>query len=485
MIRFFELYNVFFAALAVLAILLVVTIITMIYILNRLNQLQDKVNSLTDEKNILDVAPPTDGIPEGESTTDPMIADTTKSVNEVQNTNESLMANKDKVLKAIQEIKEVQEKDLPKVCQNLLAYFAEYTNEDYTKDLNSKSYYRYIDLRDQPDTRVVVIGDIHCDYNSLAAILLKLSVSDYDYFDKAIFVFLGDYLDRGTTLFEPLMLLKSLKEILGDRLIMLKGNHESIKYDNDKRKIISGVLPNQSSQCLNEYCGNDLDFLQQFARFYSKLPIYVYLKTNEKNILLTHASIPRDASQAHIRFDESSGEIIFDANVNVTNHLQMRNAIFRDMIWGDPKNCDRKMQVEGRFEFGRLQFDHFAERNHIDMLFRSHEESFSGYQSFFDDRVFTIFSTGGSENEQTGYPSVEPAFAIIQNERFVIENNYIYKLKKDGKQIVLNLFNKQQYTDIQKERLRVGEEFESSQEQCDDIRTVFKQMKASFCSEED
>ena len=338
-------------------------------------------------------------------------------------------------------------------------------------------------MSSQPDTRVVIIGDIHSDFNSLAAILLKLTISEYDYFDKSIFIFLGDYLDRGSTLFEPLMLLKSLKEIMGDRMIMLKGNHESVWYDSSMQKITTRVSPNQSCQCLNEYCGKEKDFLNQFAVYYSELPIYVYLKTKEKNILLTHAAIPRDASQEPVYFDENSGAIIFDNSTPVTRRLQMRNTILKDMIWGDPKNCDRKIQMEGRFEFGRLQFDHFAQRNHINLLFRSHEEAPCGHQSFFDNRVFTIFSTGGSENDQTGYPTVEPAFAVIQNERFVIENSYIYRLRKDGKQIVLNLFNKQIYTDKQQEGLKLGEEFECNQEQCDFIRSVFKHIKASYLNE--
>ena len=332
------------------------------------------------------------------------VGESIQMVNEISKINEIQKTNKEKVLNAIREIKEIEEEDLPNVCKELSEYFTKYTNEDYTKELSSKNYFRYIDLRSQPDTRVVAIGDIHSDYNSLAAVLLKLTASEYDYFGKAIFVFLGDYLDRGSVLFEPLMLLMNLQEILGERLILLKGNHESVRFDQNKQQIVTNVTPNQSCLCLNEYCGKEKEFLQKFAMFYSKLPIYVYLKTKEKNILLTHGAIPRDVSQEPIHFDENCGAIVFDDNVPITNRLQMRNAIFKDMVWGDPKDCDRKIQVEGRFEFGRLQFDHFAQRNHIDMLFRSHEEATQGYRSFFDNRVFTIFSTGGVENDQNRLP---------------------------------------------------------------------------------
>lgn len=484
------LYTAFVSILVIVAVQLVITII----IMTRLRRLQKDVNQLVSKKNDPIAVPSSEETPNENTPKEPLITVTEKPIEEVPLQNkakdtqetkepEPQKSCKEKVLEAIQEIKEIEEKDLTKVCKEFIAYFAKYANEDYTQDLSSKSYFRLIDLRNQPDTRVVTIGDIHSDYNSLAAALLKLSVSEYDYFEKAIFIFLGDYLDRGSTLFEPLMLLKSLKEIMGDRLIMLKGNHESVRYDADKGLIMTNVTPNQSCYCLNEYCGKDKEFLQQFAYFYSKLPIYVYLKTKEKNILLTHGAIPRDMSHESIHIDESSGAIIFDDSIPVTNRLQKRNMIFKDMIWGDPSDCDMKIQTEGRFEFGRKQFNSFAQRNHIDMLFRSHEEATLGYRSFFDNRVFTIFSTGGAENDQTGYPSVEPAFAIIQNERFVIENSYLYRVQKEGSPIVLNLFNKQKYTDKQQEGVKLGDEFECSKEQSDIIRYVFKHIKTSFYSD--
>ena len=142
------------------------------------------------------------------------------------------ISTKDQVVNAIlKRGVEVTEEHLPDIMEEMKAYFAEYKNGDYFADLKNQDYYRLLDLRDNENARVVVVGDIHCDYYSLAALLLKLSVSEYDYFENAYFVFLGDYLDRGSALFEPLLLLIDLKRILGNRLIMLRGNHELISYN--------------------------------------------------------------------------------------------------------------------------------------------------------------------------------------------------------------------------------------------------------------
>ena len=294
------------------------------------------------------------------------------------------IAKKEMVLKAILNRGiEIQPEDLPRVEEEMLSYFEECKNEDYFIDINSARYYQLLDLREQADTRVVIIGDVHCDYKSLAAIMLKLSVSEYDYFEKAYFVFLGDYLDRGCALFEPLLLLMDLKKILGDRLIMLRGNHEMIDYDEEKQELAGKVLPLDSVPCLNEYCKDNKVSLKSFAYFYRTLPTYVYLKMADQNILLTHGAIPRQVFLDVFCFDEETGSIVF-ADEELTklniNQLYARNQILNDMIWGDPSNDLEKYQVNGRFEFGSKQYEAYAQKNKLGRVYRSHEPVDDGFK---------------------------------------------------------------------------------------------------------
>lgn len=390
--------------------------------------------------------------------------------------------NREKVIQAIRKIKEVEEKDIPSVMNELNSYFSKHQNSDYSHDIKSKDYYRFIDLRSQPDKRIVVIGDIHSDFHSLSALLLKLSVSEYDYYEKGMFVFLGDYLDRGTCLFEPLLLLKELSEILGERLIILKGNHETIKYDNNTNEIQTRVTPNQSTQCLNLYCNKNKGFLKNFADFYSSLPIYVYVKTRERNILLTHAAIPRDIWMDSFRFDEKNGAIVLIGSA--MNPLETRNGILKDMIWGDPKDCEEKIQSGGRFEFGRKQYNRFKSKNNIGILIRSHEEASNGYRSFYNDSLFTVFSTGGKENAQTDYHAVEPAFSVIQqNGQLFFENSYLYKVQNNGTYTFINPFSGKTYSEEQVTAFHFENEFVCDTELKEELTIFFLKEKEVFPSD--
>ena len=392
-------------------------------------------------------------------------------------------AKKQDVLNAILRRKEVEEEDLPAVVKELTSHFLKYSSGHWADDLSDHSYYRLLDIRKEPSTRVVVIGDIHCDYYSLSAILLKLSVAKYDYFGKAYFVFLGDYLDRGACLFEPLLLLKDLKEILGDRMIMLKGNHESISYDADKQTLKAYVRPNDSCECLKQYCSDAPEFLKAFSEYYRKLPTYVYLKTQEKNILLTHASIPRDIFLNDFNFDEADGHIRFEPAVQENERLRKRKSILKDMVWGDPKDYDEKMQIEGRFEFGRKQFERFYAHNHIDLILRSHEEASLGYKAFFSNRVFTVFSTGGDRNPQTGYPEAEPAFAIIADNDLTIENSFLYQCLEGGNRWAVNLFSNQKYYGRDAAGYQLSEEFVCDAEVREKQKEAFRTIRNAFPSE--
>ena len=75
--------------------------------------------------------------------------------------------------------------------------------------------------------RVVVITDIHGCYEECRLLLEKLS------FDKSrdMLINLGDTIDRGPKIYEVFAYLRGLKKEMGDRCVLIRGNHEQMMLD--------------------------------------------------------------------------------------------------------------------------------------------------------------------------------------------------------------------------------------------------------------
>lgn len=86
--------------------------------------------------------------------------------------------------------------------------------------------------------RYIIIGDIHSCYDELVALLLKVNFDD----KQDIIIFLGDYTDRGKQSYEVYRFLKALKQEMGDKCILLYGNHEDLIFNFFERKDLNWLF---------------------------------------------------------------------------------------------------------------------------------------------------------------------------------------------------------------------------------------------------
>jgi len=300
-----------------------------------------------------------------------------------------------------------------------------------------KDLWTRIGIKKDPDQeanklfRLIVIGDIHCDFNSLTGIFLKLSISEYEYFDSAYFLFIGDYIDRGLLPLQTIRFLLNLKAILGERCIYLRGNHDQIKIDNDD-KLYSEVKPAETVELFNEYLRAETR--KKLKSFFSSLPYIATLKRSSKNILFVHGSIPRDDLAEDFNLNEFKKIKFSDQEDKSNKNIKLLNS----MLWGDPTPVKFKMNGSSiRFEFGSEQFEKFMIKNNYTHLIRGHEPVNFGFREMYDKKLITLFSSGSSNNEQSYYnDSVSsPAFLIIDEKGDIHpESIFEYKLilKDDG-----------------------------------------------------
>ena len=108
------------------------------------------------------------------------------------------------------------------------------------------------------DGKVTIVGDIHGQFYDLCNMLKKLDAIGQQ--DMKV-LFLGDYVDRGPYGPEVMLYLLSLKIKYPEKIIMLRGNHESCEMTQQF---------NFYDQCLSEY---DNSFYDMMTDLFDLLPI--------------------------------------------------------------------------------------------------------------------------------------------------------------------------------------------------------------------
>ena len=77
------------------------------------------------------------------------------------------------------------------------------------------------------EKRTLIITDIHGCYDECRALLEKMSFDE----ETDTLINLGDTVDRGPKIYETFEYLRGLKERMGDRCILIRGNHEQMMLD--------------------------------------------------------------------------------------------------------------------------------------------------------------------------------------------------------------------------------------------------------------
>jgi protein phosphatase len=223
-----------------------------------------------------------------------------------------------------------------------------------------------------PDERVLFIGDLHGDIGSAKGVQEYLErAKDYT------IVFLGDYVDRGPAQIETMNFAIALALRYPKRVLLLRGNHES-KDTCSYYGFYTEVTRNYSQTVFNTY----LDAFEV-------LPLAAMSKSG---VYACHGGVPRGVDNIQqIR------------QIDRFNH-NFENQIALEIMWNDPKDAEFEFSPSirggGILFFGSLAFEKFIDDLGIKIFFRAHEVFPDGVQSFFDCRLYSVFSTsyGGRVN---------------------------------------------------------------------------------------
>ena len=237
---------------------------------------------------------------------------------------------------------------------------------------------------------VKVFGDIHGQYQDLMRFFDLFSApiqgpgGDIDGLD---YIFLGDYVDRGTHSLETICLLMALKIKFPNQIHLLRGNHED--------RWINSVFGFQNELCdrLRDDMDNPVIFTK-FNDFFDYLPLAAIINDE---VLCLHGGIGSSInSLSDIEKIQRPLEVIHE----VTNTDQQ---LVVDILWSDPTDSDIETGIQPNstrdptgvgniVKFGPDRVEEFLKNNNLTLILRAHECVMDGFERFAGGSLITVFS---------------------------------------------------------------------------------------------
>ncbi|MGC8571186.1 MAG: metallophosphoesterase [Caldivirga sp.] len=240
------------------------------------------------------------------------------------------------------------------------------TNRSHFKELVDKA----LDKLSELDTlvkinsdKVVILGDLHGDLDSLEKVINDYPPGDWFY------IGLGDYVDRGEYQVETLE--GVLKLFLQGSMIPLRGNHESYVM-NEVYGFMDEALPLLGQGLLNTI-------------MHELFPALPYAALLNDKILLLHGGLAKGL------------ETINDILKLSKHDDEPSNPMAFQILWNDPSDevkgfVDSPRGI-GAYLFGPDVTMDFIKRNNINLIVRGHSYITEGYWKFHDGKVISLFTS--------------------------------------------------------------------------------------------
>ena len=191
----------------------------------------------------------------------------------------------------------------------------------------------------QPE-RIVIITDLHGCYDECQMLLEKLS------FDSTtdMLINLGDTIDRGPKIYEVFEFFRALKEEMGDRCVLIRGNHEQMMLD--------GTVGSRADKELWYYnSGEKTKFafinhkhqIKEFRSWYEAMPYY-YIDPKGRFIGVHACLEDEDPEKNSIETLIWGRETNYSGKLVLTGHTPYKMPLYfcgdamgtiRERMWGE------------------------------------------------------------------------------------------------------------------------------------------------------
>ncbi|OMJ90431.1 hypothetical protein SteCoe_7238 [Stentor coeruleus] len=240
---------------------------------------------------------------------------------------------------------------------------------------------------------IKIFGDIHGQYADLMRFFDlygsptedKKSGGDLEGFD---YLFIGDFVDRGSHSLETICLLMALKCKYPDHIHLIRGNHED-KWINN-----AFGLSDECQVRLGEDPNDPKSVFARINRMFEYLPLAAII---EDKVICLHGGIGSSLETvSQIEALSRPLEVVHE----VSNDLQQ---LIVDILWSDPTDNDLEIGIHPNVirdpngtgnivKFGPDRVKDFLTRNGLSLIIRAHECVMDGFERFAGGDLITVFS---------------------------------------------------------------------------------------------
>lgn len=220
------------------------------------------------------------------------------------------------------------------------------------------------------DSRVIVVGDIHGQFHDLVLLLKHAGVPS----ENQIYVFNGNYVDKGAWGIEVFLVLLAWKVLMPHRVYLLRGNHES-RYCTARYGFMKEVW--------TKYGDQGEDVYNKFLVCFKQLPLASVIANC---VYTTHGGLFRSMHAAPSlklkrnkthRVDLGSlAELSEVKRSSIDCPFEGPNILMSDVLWSSPSSKDGLRDNPGQklgLWWGPDCTEAFLKQHNLKLIIRSHE----------------------------------------------------------------------------------------------------------------
>ncbi|KAH7649518.1 serine threonine phosphatase alpha [Cryptosporidium bovis] len=293
-------------------------------------------------------------------------------------------------------------------------------------------------------TPIKVYGDIHGQYYDLMRLFhnYKTPITEEleDIFDakgdidSTDYLFLGDYVDRGSHSLETICLLFALKIRYPKQIHLIRGNHED--------PVVNSLygFKDECRRRLREDTDDPESCWNWFNRVFEYLPVGAII---EDKILCIHGGIGGSIHKV-----EQINEIQRPLKPSQTPQNEYEQRIL-DLLWSDPTDNDSLEGITPNdtrdpdgcgfiVKFGPDRVIQFLCENNLDLIIRAHECVQDGFERFAGGKLITLFSA----TDYCGKHQNAGALLFIKRDLTVVPK-ILLPSSKDSKMMLSNYWDQE------------------------------------------